>query len=246
MIILDKMIGETPLEALERFRASEVAAGKSELASVPMTYAGRLDPMAEGKLIILIGDECKEKEKYLNLDKEYEVEIVFGIETDTYDALGLVGSVKNTSKFDFKQIKQKYLGKFTQIYPPYSSHTSNGKQLHSLARRGELPEQMPTREVEIYSIDELEQRLINSTDLRDLILGRINMVKGDFRQSEIIKLWNEILCDPSQKFDVLKIRVKCSSGTYMRSLAHNIGKDLGIGAFALSINRTKIFFEGLA
>ncbi len=243
MVILDKMIGETPLEALERFRSREIAAGKTEMASIPMTYAGRLDPMAEGKLLVLIGDECKEKETYLNLDKEYEVEIVFGIKTDTYDALGLVESVEGSSKFDFKDIQQKYLGKFTQTYPPYSSRTAQGQQLHSLARRGGLPEQMPTKEVEIYSIEELEQRQINSVDLRNLIIERINKVKGDFRQFEIIKLWNDILVDSNRQFDVLKIRVKCSSGTYMRLLAHNIGKNLGMGAFALSINRTKIFLN---
>ena len=50
---------------------------------------GRLDPLAEGVLLILIGDECKNKEKYLGLDKEYEVAIIFGISTDTGDALGL-------------------------------------------------------------------------------------------------------------------------------------------------------------
>lgn len=72
--LIYKHIGETPLEALERFRREQGIA-----ADVPMTYAGRLDPMAEGLLLILLGEECKNKEKYLGLDKEYEVEVLFGI-----------------------------------------------------------------------------------------------------------------------------------------------------------------------
>jgi len=59
-------------------------------AKTPLTYAGRLDPMAEGVLIILVGDECKKKQKYLGLDKEYEIEVLFGLETDTQDILGVI------------------------------------------------------------------------------------------------------------------------------------------------------------
>ena len=58
--VLNKEIGETPLECMERFRLSK---GLDPL--LPMTYAGRLDPMAEGVLLVLVGEECKNKDKYL-------------------------------------------------------------------------------------------------------------------------------------------------------------------------------------
>jgi tRNA pseudouridine55 synthase len=38
----------------------------------------------------------------------------------------------------------------------------------------------------------------------------------------------------------LKIRVKCSSGTYIRSLAHDIGQKLNAGAYLEKLERTKI------
>ncbi|MEY2671815.1 MAG: tRNA pseudouridine synthase tRNA pseudouridine55 synthase, partial [Candidatus Parcubacteria bacterium] len=49
-----------------------------EWKNLPMTYAGRLDPVAEGLLLVLVGDDCKEKDKYLDLNKEYELSILFG------------------------------------------------------------------------------------------------------------------------------------------------------------------------
>ena len=119
VVSIYKKIGETPLEALERFRAT-----RSDLKDVPMTYAGRLDPLAEGELLILIGDECKKKQDYLGLDKEYEVEIIFGISTDTHDALGLVTEVNVNSRGLTSTIDlSKYVGKFSQEYPAYSSKT---------------------------------------------------------------------------------------------------------------------------
>ncbi len=42
------------------------------------------------------------------------------------------------------------------------------------------------------------------------------------------------------KFPFLKIKVKCSSGTYIRSLASDIGKKLNCGAYLENLIRTKI------
>src|SRR5690606_23219787 len=81
---LYKREGETPLECIQRFRAENPS-----YAEVSMTYLGRLDPMAEGLLLVLAGDTRKKK-AYLELDKRYEFEVLWGFETDTYDMLGLV------------------------------------------------------------------------------------------------------------------------------------------------------------
>lgn len=43
-----------------------------------------------------------------------------------------------------------------------------------------------------------------------------------------------------QKADRLLLRVTCSKGTYIRSLAHDIGKELGCGAYLDYLQRTRI------
>lgn len=261
-VLIYKNLGETPLEALERFRLEQINAAREKSdqnlvtlwQSIPMTYAGRLDPMAEGELLILIGDECKNKEKYLRLDKEYEVEILFGMTTDTHDILGLVTKlalitqkVRSENNSHAGSAKSptidlsKYVGKFTQPYPAYSSKTVNGKQLHELARADELPEKMPEKQVEIYSLSKVGPwTKITAQELQTRILKSIDLVKGDFRQVEIKTKWRQALSDQNQSFDVITVKVKCSSGTYMRSLAHKIGQDSGCGAMALSIKRMLI------
>ncbi len=260
MEIIYKQIGETPLEVLERFRRLQTESAtdmesKKKWQEIPMTYAGRLDPLAEGELLILVGDECKHKEKYTNLDKEYEVEIVFGVETDTYDALGIaskaVDSLKDSAHSDAVEALEKldvgtYAGTFQQEYPPYSSRTVDGVALHELARSDKLPEEMPTKEVTIYEIEELRRERISGLELEARILDKVDLVNGDFRQEEIRRRWNAVLDDGitgGELFDIVTIRVKCSSGTYMRSLAYRMGKDVGMGAIALGIKRTRIFLD---
>jgi tRNA pseudouridine55 synthase len=129
-LILYKKKGETPLECLKRFKKEN-----PEYAKEKMTYAGRLDPLAEGLLIVLIGEECKNKEKYLGFDKEYEVDILFGFSTDTYDVLGKVTGVSDTEKLSIEKVTdviQSSVGKFTQKYPAFSSKTIKGKSIFSL------------------------------------------------------------------------------------------------------------------
>ncbi|MCX6798043.1 MAG: tRNA pseudouridine(55) synthase TruB [Candidatus Falkowbacteria bacterium] len=42
------------------------------------------------------------------------------------------------------------------------------------------------------------------------------------------------------RWPILKIRINCASGTYIRSLAHDLGADLGCGAYLYNLRRTKI------
>ena len=237
VIITNKNVGETPLEALERMRKEN----KIDI-DVPMTYAGRLDPMAEGMLVILTGEECKNKEKYLGLDKEYEVEILFGIKTDTQDVLGMINGIsmdnvqrvgarkarQNDSEIDFN----KYLGRFNQEYPMYSS---------KMLAMKEMPEEIPTKDVEIFSIEKLNEKELRGIDIAENVLEKIALVTGDFRQREIGEEWYAFGEEFGNiPFKIVTIKVKCSSGTYMRSLAERIGKDEGTGALAYSIKRLSV------
>ena len=218
-----------------------------------MTYAGRLDPIAEGLLLLLAGEECKEKDKYLGLDKEYEFKVLFGFSTDTYDILGKVLKTKSIENLDIKKIKkelQKLKGKVVQKYPMYSSRTVSGKPLFSYARDN-IKVEIPEKEVTIkkLSIEKLERmnntKLLKNIERYEKILGniqeekRIKKVKGDFRQKEILKIWKEKL-KSKNKYFIGSFNIKCSSGTYVRSIANLLGNDLDIPSLAFSIKRTKL------
>jgi len=237
--LVNKKEGETPLESLEVFRVKN----KIPL-DIPMTYAGRLDPLASGFLIILSGEECKNKEKYLNLDKEYEFEVLFGFKTDTYDILGKVieTAPKALSGNDMEKLIKKNLkyfkGKIVQKYPLYSSKTVEGKPLFTYARENKEVE-IPEREVNVKSLKYLNIKNISSKSLLQQIEKRINKVNGDFRQKEILKIWQKNL-KQENNFYIANFKIKCSSGTYVRTISNDLGGKIGLPALALSIKRTKI------
>ncbi len=51
---------------------------------------------------------------------------------------------------------------------------------------------------------------------------------------------HELAVEPTDRPDVFELRVRCSSGTYVRSLAADIGAALGGGAHVLTLRRTAV------
>jgi tRNA pseudouridine55 synthase len=80
-----KPIGSTPFQVIERLKMEH-----PELRDVKMSFAGRLDPLAHGVLLILVGDTVTEREKLLALPKTYQCKVLLGVSTDSYDILGIV------------------------------------------------------------------------------------------------------------------------------------------------------------
>ena len=118
---MEKSLGETPLDAVEKWRRSQ-----DMPAHIPLAYAGRLDPMATGKLLVLIGDECKRQEQYHHFDKEYEFEILFGFSSDTQDVLGIATKAEHVSlptESEMKHSIEDLRRTHTFPYPLFSAKT---------------------------------------------------------------------------------------------------------------------------
>lgn len=237
---LYKNLGETPRERLERLRTQMPHYSREVLS-----YAGRLDPMAEGVLLTLVGSANKRRESYLDLGKEYVLDILFGFDTDTYDILGRVMDTGDASGISRKAVAtglNEFRGKVAQEYPPYSSKTVDGRSLFEWARAGAISTLvLPAREVTIYHIDVTAMYKVHEPDLLAYIEESVGKVQGDFRQEEVLEGWRSRLKhEGTREFPCATIKIECSSGTYARSVAHGLGTELGTPALALHLTRTKV------
>jgi len=126
---LYKQRGETPLECIQRFVLNNLSLKNDPSNPQRMnkfTYLGRLDPLAEGVLLVGSGEDTKQeqREKFFGLDKEYEFVSLFGFATDTYDVLGRilrVEKIKDLNELDLIKMAKVYEGEREQKYPEYSS-----------------------------------------------------------------------------------------------------------------------------
>lgn len=240
-----KKIGESPLDLIKRLREE-----RPELRDEKMAYAGRLDPMAEGLVLVVIGEELKNFDNYLKLDKEYEAKILFGFSSDTYDILGLVkkGDLQLVSEEGVKKTLRGIEGEFSFSLPPFSGYKIKGKPLFWWALENRLDEvRIPKKKTTVYSLDVLKTEWVKKKDLKKEVLRKIGQAKGSFRQEEISERWKKKFEKERREEDylVVKIKVSCSSGCYVRSIANEVGISLGTGAVLLQLKRTKVGEETL-
>ena len=149
-LILDKPEGMTSAQCVYKLR--------SILGTKRIGHCGTLDPLATGLLPICVGEATKFSNYTTNLDKVYEVEIKFGVETDTGDITGKIISKKDPYGIDQglnKQLK-KLEGIHLQMPPMHSAIKKNGKPLYYWARKGVYLYRDPRR-IEIKSINLLNR-----------------------------------------------------------------------------------------
>ncbi len=248
--VLHKKRGETPLEALTAWKVQNPLC-----QDIRASYAGRLDPMASGKLLVLLGEECKNQKRYTGLDKEYEIEILLDIGTDTGDILGLPSLSLSVTRPEISAVQivlQQEQGSHERKYPAYSSKTVKGVSLFLYALKGTIDTiTVPTHTETIYRTKGLTVTKLSLKEASERIEEGLRVVPrdpaeskkegADFRQDEVRAQWKTLLSSlSSREFTLIRVCVTAGTGTYMRSLAERVGEALGTKALALSIHRTRI------
>ena len=217
-----------------------------EFYDAKTAHTGTLDPMAEGVIIVLLGEERLKKKEYAKWKKGYEFEIALGISTDAYEIMGLITDVnlspnylQDIGKESFKKITDSFIGTYTQKIPPYSTKKIKGKHLHQITRSNKKVT-LPTKKGEIYKFDYLTSETLAIESVIKDISEKILLVTGDFRQKEIIDNWNKTLKGKeNEAVKILKLYVELSKGLYVRSLTVDFCRKISATGFTHSIKRVK-------
>jgi tRNA pseudouridine55 synthase len=177
-------------------------------------HAGTLDPMATGVLVLCIGKATRLSEYLLGEDKVYEGIIKLGERTNTDDAEGEVIETRPVPEITedmLARVQQAFTGEILQVPPQFSAIKRDGQRAYALARKGESVE-LEARRMTIYEMS--------------LELGAGSGEQG---------AQNSLHTSPAN----LRVRVKCSAGTYIRSLARDMGEMLGCGGHLTMLRRTQ-------
>lgn len=149
-------------------------------------HAGTLDPLAEGVMQVGVGKAARLLE-YLPSDKTYIATVKFGFSSSTLDSEGEIGAA-DSPDFDYAELQEvlkEFTGKIKQTPPLYSAVKVCGKKLCDLARKNakkgkETDIEIPTREVEIYSIKILTPENAPSEMLFNELKLEISCSKGTY------------------------------------------------------------------
>lgn len=178
-------------------------------------HTGTLDPFATGVLILLVGRATRIAQFLSGAEKEYEGLIRLGYSTDTGDVTGerVAGPPHAKSK------SPQSLGK-EQIEAAISS------------LRGEI-EQLPP----MYSAKKIGGRKLYEHARRGEEVAR-QPARVTIHEFEMGTPGHSLSANDDGAFDI-PVRVVCSAGTYIRTLAEDLGEKLGVGAHLIELRRTR-------
>lgn len=218
-----------------------------------ISYIGRLDPLASGIIIYLEGDELKDRDKYMNMDKTYKFNLIIGMSTDTGDCLGIIRkilSVKTINMAKLMEIFSQFLGEYEQKYPIYSAYQihKNGikKPLWYFAKNGiELDEsEIPKHVINIYNLEQDSKPMFSIRDI-NYFIEQVGLIPDglELRKEEVMVQYNEYKETDKIRLIGIPMLAKVSSGTYIRQLCADIGDKLGIPCMADKIERVGYHFQ---
>ena len=231
-----------PIWQPQGYSTNHIAKSVGEIYGVKATHTGTLDPMAEGVIIVLTGENRLKRQELSSMVKGYEFEILFGISTDSFDGMGFV-THENFSNTDLKETSIKdvcisFLGSYEQQVPIFSAQLYKGKKLFEWGhQKADIP--LPNKKGEIYKFDLISLNKIALKDKISEILDKLGNIHGDFRQEEIISQWENYLSlvQSNTKVFVGKFYVEMSRGLYVRSLSQDLCKKLNTAGFITSLVR---------
>lgn len=119
-------------------------------------HSGTLDPEVDGVLLLLLGGATKVSDYAMDLGKSYRAEVCLGIKTTTEDLTGEILEERTVEGIDISEIKgilKTMVGEIEQTPPIYSAVKVNGRKLYEYARRGQFDVEIPSRKVNIYNIE---------------------------------------------------------------------------------------------
>lgn len=210
VVVVDKPLGWTSFDVVARTRRA--------LGERRVGHAGTLDPLATGVLVVCLGAATKAVPYLMSADKLYRATARLGVATDTDDAdpKGRVlfrADAAALAALRGEQIAvelRAMVGDISQRPPRFSALKHEGQRLYTLARAAEPDDA------------ELEQQL----------QAKERQVRVDAIEVEDMELLGD---SPSVTFTV-----RCGKGTYIRSLARDLGERLGVGAHLTALRRLRV------
>jgi tRNA pseudouridine55 synthase len=175
-------------------------------------HAGTLDPFATGLLIVGVGrGATKEMNRFVGLDKRYEAVFILGAQSDTDDKDGKIEPAPLKTIPEGKESLEKILAQFV----------------------GEL-EQIPPSYSAIKVGGKKMYEAARAGKPIEAKARKVTVYSIDLTNASTVAL-GAMVDKPS-----LSLKIHCSSGTYIRAIARDLGKTLGGGGYVEELKRTSI------
>lgn len=176
-------------------------------------HTGTLDPFATGVLVMLVGKATRLAQFLDKDEKSYEADLRFGFETDTGDRTG-----------------ERRETEFSVHNSPSNKRIAYSELREALIHfTGEITQIPP-----MYSAKKIDGKKLYELARKGVEVER-KAVNVTISKLEIVE---DLTSQENPEIQEFRIRVTCTAGTYIRTLAEDIGKKIGVGCHLSELRRT--------
>lgn len=216
-----------------------------------MSYAGVLDPMAEGWVPILVGKaENQNRLQHTQSAKEYKVGILLGIQTDSNDLMGIVERFENKNLrkaeilFEVVRRLEEFPSSYNQKVSAFANKKYRSKPLwwYKL-NEVDLPEEaLVERSVQILDGEIVSMQEITREYLVEEIVAMSEVFGESFRMPRVVPSWGKFFEEViMESFVVLEVRMVVSKGFFVREFVRDMSIETGVPMCVHTLKRTKVF-----
>lgn len=233
IICIDKPYGWTSFQVVNKVKA--VVRKATGLKKFKIGHAGTLDPLATGVLIVCIGKATKEIPLLQDGEKIYSGTMVLGATTPCYDMEQAVDHVYENHHITESLVEEKrglFMGEILQVPPMFSAVKIDGQRAYQYARKDDPSVTIEPKKVTISEF--------NLTNLRPSIPMPPNAELDESHTKKYPHLYDNPQGFIPEGTKQLDFYVRCGKGTYIRSLARDLGVALDSGAFLSELRRLQV------
>jgi tRNA pseudouridine55 synthase len=230
VLVLDKPVGPTSHDVVARVRRA--------LGERRVGHTGTLDPAASGVLPLVVGRATRLAQFLSARDKSYDAVIRLGSFTDTGDAQGhTVGTPQAhllPSRAAIEAALEVCRGTYLQQPPAYSAKRIDGTRSYKLARARARSIQHSA-----LSTEHVAPSIQHPAPSTQHLAPGIEHPAPSTVLPAPVRVTAHAIDLHDLHGDTVTLRVDCSAGFYVRSLAHDLGVRLGTGAHLAGLRRTR-------
>ena len=233
VVPIDKPRQWTSFQAVNKVKAA--VRNLYGLKKFKIGHAGTLDPLATGLLLVCVGKATKSIPQLQDGDKVYTGTLVLGATTPCYDLEQAVDHYYPYEHITPELLRQQaatLTGPILQVPPMFSAVKIDGQRAYEYARRDDPTVTIQPKPVTVYSFEITAFRPGQ---------GPAGATETDAAAGPTAKnLYQNPLGEVPAHLPQADFRIACGKGTYIRSLARDLGEALGSGAFLSALRREQV------
>lgn len=225
-LLINKPIGWTSFDVVRKI--NYLLKNQLQIKKIKVGHAGTLDPLATGLLIVCTGKFTKKIDEIQAQEKEYTGIITLGASTPSFDLEKPFDAFFETDFISDEMIIETaatFIGIQNQTAPIHSAKKIDGKRAYELAREG----------VEV--VIKSNKISINQFEIIAIKRGELQLPSTALVATDETKINQE---KPYNNGIHIYFRIVCSKGTYIRSIARDLGLKLNSGGYLSQLERTRI------